>query len=181
MLAAGKVLQREVDRCRSGTYASRKSSSNWRTLTVDDIPVKPGQARSSIAKRSRCNCVARAATERSTDVHVYRIRRKLKKRGSELLRLDTVYGRGYILKVDRAAETVDLPGCGSAAPDSTRPRDRDYRRQAGRVRDFSDRPADPASLTGRGAVLPRSEGCGPRVDSRSGPSVFRPSMPLERS
>jgi DNA-binding response OmpR family regulator len=42
---------------------------------------------------------------RSADVHVYRIRRKLRELGVESLRLDTVHGRGYCLsvKVDDAA------------------------------------------------------------------------------
>lgn len=34
---------------------------------------------------------------RGVDVHVYRIRRKLKERGVDTLRLDTIYGRGYCL------------------------------------------------------------------------------------
>jgi DNA-binding winged helix-turn-helix (wHTH) protein len=37
---------------------------------------------------------------RSADVHVYRIRRKLKAIGADRLRIDTVYGRGYLLSVD---------------------------------------------------------------------------------
>jgi DNA-binding response OmpR family regulator len=39
------------------------------------------------------------AIGRSIDVHVYRIRRQLRERGIEALRLDTVYGRGYLLTV----------------------------------------------------------------------------------
>ena len=42
---------------------------------------------------------------RSADVHVYRIRRKLKTLGMERLRLDTVYGRGYMLTLDSADGT----------------------------------------------------------------------------
>jgi len=45
---------------------------------------------------------------RSADVHVYRIRRKLKALGTERLRLDTVYGRGYMLNLD-AAENARHP------------------------------------------------------------------------
>ena len=37
---------------------------------------------------------------RSADVHVYRIRRKLRALGVQRLRLDTVYGRGYMLTLD---------------------------------------------------------------------------------
>ena len=42
---------------------------------------------------------------RSADVHVYRIRRKLRELGVESLRLDTVHGRGYCLSV-RADDAV---------------------------------------------------------------------------
>jgi len=40
---------------------------------------------------------------RSADVHVYRIRRKLKELGIDCLRLDTVYGRGYTLALEEGA------------------------------------------------------------------------------
>jgi DNA-binding response OmpR family regulator len=36
---------------------------------------------------------------RSADVHIYRIRKKLRDQGIDSLRLDTVYGRGYCLSV----------------------------------------------------------------------------------
>ena len=36
---------------------------------------------------------------RSADVHIYRIRKKLRELGIDSLRLDTVYGRGYCLSV----------------------------------------------------------------------------------
>jgi len=39
---------------------------------------------------------------RSADVHVYRIRKKLRDLGIDSLRLDTVYGRGYCLSVQGA-------------------------------------------------------------------------------
>lgn len=39
---------------------------------------------------------------RSADVHIYRIRKKLRELGIDSLRLDTVYGRGYCLSVERA-------------------------------------------------------------------------------
>jgi DNA-binding response OmpR family regulator len=44
---------------------------------------------------------------RSADVHVYRIRKKLRDLGIDSLRLDTVYGRGYCLSVqhEHATET----------------------------------------------------------------------------
>jgi DNA-binding response OmpR family regulator len=40
---------------------------------------------------------------RSADVHIYRIRKKLRKLGIASLRLDTVYGRGYCLSVQGSA------------------------------------------------------------------------------
>jgi DNA-binding response OmpR family regulator len=48
---------------------------------------------------------------RSADVHVYRIRRKLKEQGIDSLKLDTVYGRGYMLSLDEAeaSERRGLP------------------------------------------------------------------------
>ena len=56
------------------------------------------------------------AMGRSIDVHVYRIRRKLRDCGIESLRLDTVHGRGYLLtwsaqpaaNADAMAEPRDL-------------------------------------------------------------------------
>jgi DNA-binding response OmpR family regulator len=43
------------------------------------------------------------AIGRSIDVHVSRIRRQLRERGIEALRLDTVHGRGYLLTMATAA------------------------------------------------------------------------------
>jgi DNA-binding response OmpR family regulator len=47
---------------------------------------------------------------RSADVHIYRIRKKLRDLGIDSLRLDTVYGRGYCLSVpcDDTSDT-DVP------------------------------------------------------------------------
>jgi DNA-binding response OmpR family regulator len=44
---------------------------------------------------------------RSADVHVYRIRRKLRELGVESIRLDTVHGRGYCLSVKADGSTGD--------------------------------------------------------------------------
>jgi DNA-binding response OmpR family regulator len=47
---------------------------------------------------------------RSADVHIYRIRKKLRDLGIDSLRLDTVYGRGYCLSVQGA------PAAGAEVP-----------------------------------------------------------------
>ena len=44
---------------------------------------------------------------RSADVHVYRIRKKLRDHGIASLRLDTVYGRGYCLSVQSVEPLED--------------------------------------------------------------------------
>lgn len=46
---------------------------------------------------------------RSADVHIYRIRRKLRDLGIDSLRLDTVYGRGYCLSVEGHGALHDNP------------------------------------------------------------------------
>ena len=46
---------------------------------------------------------------RSADVHVYRIRKKLRDHGIASLRLDTVYGRGYCLSVQSVEPLEDDP------------------------------------------------------------------------
>ncbi|RQP25913.1 response regulator transcription factor [Piscinibacter terrae] len=47
---------------------------------------------------------------RSADVHIYRIRKKLRDQGIASLRLDTVYGRGYCLSVhDPQRQSEDVP------------------------------------------------------------------------
>jgi len=47
---------------------------------------------------------------RSADVHIYRIRKKLRDQGIDTLRLDTVYGRGYCLSVARTETPLeDVP------------------------------------------------------------------------
>lgn len=47
---------------------------------------------------------------RSADVHIYRIRKKLRDQGIDSLRLDTVYGRGYCLSVNGGeAPSTDAP------------------------------------------------------------------------
>ena len=50
------------------------------------------------------------ATEagRSADVHIYRIRKKLREMGVTALRLDTVHGRGYCLSIDAPDEVNEL-------------------------------------------------------------------------
>jgi DNA-binding winged helix-turn-helix (wHTH) protein len=40
---------------------------------------------------------------RSADVHIYRIRKKLRELAAHGLRLDTVHGRGYCLSLDAEA------------------------------------------------------------------------------
>lgn len=48
---------------------------------------------------------------RSADVHVYRIRRKIKDRDVDTLRLDTIYGRGYCLTEQAPhANSASQPG-----------------------------------------------------------------------
>jgi len=85
-------------------------------------------ARDAIALRLRGQ---RESIGRSTDVHVYRIRRRLRDSGIAGLRLDTVHGRGYMLTLvpavngADAAETArparpDRPA--SARGDRSRPR-----------------------------------------------------------
>lgn len=49
------------------------------------------------------------ANGRSADVHVYRIRRKLKELGVTSLRLETVHGRGYCLSLKAAGHLVGPP------------------------------------------------------------------------
>lgn len=53
---------------------------------------------------------------RGPDVHVYRIRRKLKDRGVDSLRLDTIYGRGYCLSEQSSPPRDVAPMHGSTAP-----------------------------------------------------------------
>jgi len=46
---------------------------------------------------------------RSADMHIYRIRKKLRDRGIDSLRLDTIYGRGYCLSVSDEALPPEEP------------------------------------------------------------------------
>jgi DNA-binding response OmpR family regulator len=71
--------------------------------------------RESIALRLRGST---RSIGRSIDVHVYRIRRKLRECGIDSLRLDTVHGRGYLLTWSaRAAANADA----RAEPRDTEP------------------------------------------------------------
>lgn len=57
---------------------------------------RPGE----FVDRATIVCKLRGSAQtigRGTDVHVYRIRRKLKEHDVDALRLDTIYGRGYCL------------------------------------------------------------------------------------
>ena len=70
--------------------------------------------RETIARALRS---ASAESGRTADVHVYRIRKKLRATGACGLRLDTVYGRGYCLSLDTrhgsdegADDGIDQPG-----------------------------------------------------------------------
>ena len=65
--------------------------------------------RETIAMRLRGTC---SAAGRGTDVQIYRIRRKLKEAGVDGLRLDTVYGRGYMLTL----EVANAPAPHAAGP-----------------------------------------------------------------
>ncbi len=66
----------------------------------------PGQFvhREAIARALRSNA---AAVGRSADVHIYRIRRKLRALGDTGLCLDTVHGRGYCLSLDGTTRLDD--------------------------------------------------------------------------
>ena len=57
--------------------------------------------REMIARALRSNA---ADVGRSADVHIYRIRKKLRAMGVTRLRLDTVHGRGYCLSIDAGAD-----------------------------------------------------------------------------
>lgn len=123
LLAAKMQRLIEVARCKEGTEDDQvrlgplTMYARSGIATVDDTPVKltthqfdllfllasrAGQFvdRETIAMRLKGAC---EAIGRSTDVHVYRIRRKLKDHGIDCLRLDTVYGRGYMLTLDAGA------------------------------------------------------------------------------
>ena len=45
---------------------------------------------------------------RSADMHVCRIRKKLRDAGARTLRVETVYGRGYCLRFEEAKEAVEI-------------------------------------------------------------------------
>ncbi|MBS0449137.1 MAG: response regulator transcription factor [Proteobacteria bacterium] len=60
--------------------------------------------REAIARALRSPC---AESGRSADVHVYRIRKKLRAMGVGHLHLDTVHGRGYCLSIDVPASAID--------------------------------------------------------------------------
>ena len=59
--------------------------------------------REAIARALRSTA---AEAGRSADVHIYRIRKKLREMGVTALRLDTVHGRGYCLSID-APDDID--------------------------------------------------------------------------
>ena len=50
---------------------------------------------------------ANADTRRSADMHVCRIRRKLREVGGHALQVETVYGRGYLLRMGAAEEELE--------------------------------------------------------------------------
>jgi DNA-binding response OmpR family regulator len=53
--------------------------------------------RETIARALRCSA---GDDSRSVDVHVHRVRKKLRDIGASALHLDTVHGRGYCLSID---------------------------------------------------------------------------------
>jgi DNA-binding response OmpR family regulator len=61
--------------------------------------------REAIARALRSPC---AEAGRSADVHVYRIRKKLRAMGVDHLHLDTVHGRGYCLSFDAPGHVAVL-------------------------------------------------------------------------
>ena len=61
--------------------------------------------REAIARALRSTAVEAG---RSADVHIYRIRKKLRAMGVTSLRLDTVHGRGYCLSIDAPNEIDNL-------------------------------------------------------------------------
>lgn len=69
------------------------------------LAIKQGQFvhREAIARALRSPA---ADARRSADVHIYRIRKKLRAMGVTSLRLDTVHGRGYCLSID-APQAID--------------------------------------------------------------------------
>ena len=73
------------------------------------LATQPGQFvdRESIVRALRGDATN---VGRGVDVHVYRIRRKLKERQVDTLRLDTIYGRGYCLTLQEPrADDVSAP------------------------------------------------------------------------
>ncbi|MEO8080941.1 MAG: response regulator transcription factor [Caldimonas sp.] len=90
--------------------------------TVDDVPValttgefelllllasRPGEFvhRDTIARtlRGPAGAAAGGESRRSADMHVCRIRKKLRDAGALGLRVETVYGRGYCLRLEEGA------------------------------------------------------------------------------
>jgi DNA-binding response OmpR family regulator len=112
------------------------------TASIDDRPLtltahqfdllyllaaRPGQFvhRETIARALRSSALE---SGRSADVHVYRIRRKVRELGVTNLRLDTVHGRGYCLsietpQVDSGFDDLDAPTPPRQAPQPWHARD----------------------------------------------------------
>ena len=67
---------------------------------------RPGEFvhRETIA-RTLGSPTAAGESRRSADMHVCRIRKKLRDAGARMLRVETVYGRGYCLRLEDEAET----------------------------------------------------------------------------